>query len=71
GGCMIANFDKAEAAGALSLPERYKPVLALAIGKPSETVKLVDVGEDGSTKYYRDENDVHFVPKRKLEDVLI
>ncbi|MGX8688804.1 MAG: nitroreductase family protein, partial [bacterium] len=32
---------------------------------------LTDVGEDGKTAYYRDENDVHYVPKRSLEDILI
>ncbi len=71
GGCMIANFDKAAAAEALGIKPSYAPVLALAIGKAVETVKLVDVGEDGSTKYYRDNNDVHYVPKRKLEDLLV
>ncbi|MCR5584547.1 MAG: nitroreductase family protein [Lachnospiraceae bacterium] len=71
GGCMIGNFDKDPAAEAFCEKPEYVPVLAVAIGKPVETVKLVEVGEDGSTKYYRDENDVHYVPKRKLEDVLI
>ena len=27
--------------------------------------------DDGSTTYYRDENQVHYVPKRSLEDVLV
>ncbi|MCR5823418.1 MAG: nitroreductase family protein [Lachnospiraceae bacterium] len=71
GGCMIGNFDREEAFQLFSPRENLRPVLALAIGKPVETVKLVDVGEDGSTKYYRDEKDVHYVPKRTLEEVLI
>ena len=32
---------------------------------------LVDVPEDGNTNYYRDENDVHYVPKRTLADELL
>ena len=34
-------------------------------------IVLTDVGEDGNTAYYRDENDVHYVPKRSLEELLI
>lgn len=71
GGCMIGNYEKAKATEALGLPEHLVPQLIIAIGKPAEEIKLVDVDETGSTKYYRDENDVHYVPKRKLEDVII
>ena len=71
GGCMLGNFDKEELNKALSLPETMSPQLIIAIGKPDEKVVLVDTSDDGSTKYYRDENDIHYVPKRKLEDILI
>jgi nitroreductase len=71
GGCMIGNYEKTQAAEALALPERFVPQLIVAIGKPDETVVLTDTGEDGSVKYYRDANDVHYVPKRKLEDILL
>ena len=71
GGCMIGNFGKKAAAEAFCSNPNHVPVLTLAIGKPVETIKIVDVGEDGSTKYYRDANDVHYVPKRKLEDLII
>ena len=30
-----------------------------------------EVPEDGNTNYYRDENDVHYVPKRTLADELL
>jgi len=43
----------------------------LALGKPKETVKIVDIPENGSVKYYRDQDQVHYVPKRHLEDVLV
>ena len=71
GGCMIGNYEKAQAAEALGLPGRYVPQLIVAIGKPDETVVLTDTGEDGSVKYYRDADDVHYVPKRRLEDILL
>ena len=71
GGCMIGSFEKNTLKKALSLPEQIEPMMVLAIGKPDETVLLTEVGPDGSTDYYRDENDVHFVPKRALKDILL
>ena len=46
-------------------------MLIVAFGKPAEKIVLTAVGEDGNTNYYRDENDVHYVPKRKLEDIIL
>lgn len=71
GGCMIGNFNAGEVRQVLALPEAMAPLLVVAIGEPAETVVLTGVGPDGSVQYYRDENDVHYVPKRALEDILI
>ena len=71
GGCMIGNYNPDEVKRALGLAENLTPVLVVALGKPDETVVLTEVGEDGSTAYYRDEIDVHYVPKRSLRDNLI
>lgn len=71
GGCMIGSFEKNALKKTLSLPERIEPMMVLAIGKPDETVLLTGLGPDGSTDYYRDENDVHYVPKRALKDILL
>lgn len=71
GGCMIGNFNAGEVRKTLALPEAMAPLLVVAVGEPAETVVLTEVGPDGSVQYYRDENDVHYVPKRSLEDMLI
>ncbi|MCD7818315.1 MAG: nitroreductase family protein [Lachnospiraceae bacterium] len=71
GGCMIGNFSPAKISEAIGLPEYLVPLLVVAIGKPAETVVLKEVGMDEPVNYYRDENDVHYVPKRRLEDILI
>lgn len=71
GGCMIGSFKAENVREALNLSDNLRPMLVVAIGKPDETIVLTDVGEDGSVQYYRDENDVHYVPKRSLEDVLV
>ena len=71
GCCMIGSFDKKAAKELLRIPENLTPVLVLAIGTPKESPIICSVGDDGSTKYFRDDADLHFVPKRSLEDSLI
>lgn len=71
GGCMIGSFEAAALSQALHLDEYLAPQLVVAVGKPAEQVVLTEIAEGGSTAYYRDENDVHYVPKRRLEDILI
>ena len=72
GGCMLANVQRSNLAEALGIDSsRYSIDLVLALGKPKEEVVIVPVGEDGSIKYYRDKNQVHYVPKRTLEDILL
>lgn len=71
GGIMIGNFNPENLRIALGLPEHIIPMLVVALGKPDETVVITEVSEDESIRYYRDENDVHYVPKRKLEDIVI
>ena len=71
GGCMIGSVDRPRLRQVLDIPERYDILLLLALGKPKETVVLEDLGPDGDTRYYRDEESVHHVPKRALEDILL
>lgn len=71
GGIMIGNFSPAKISAALDLPERLVPLLIVAFGKPDETVVLTEAAPGASLNYYRDENDVHYVPKRRLEDILL
>ena len=71
GGCMIGSFYKPQLKELLNLPEGVEPNLIVALGKPAEKVVLIDVGEDGSTEYYRDAEDVHYVPKRSLKELVL
>jgi nitroreductase len=71
GGCMIANIQRPKLRDLLHLPERYEILLALALGKPKETVVIKEAGPDSDIKYWRDEHKVHHVPKRKLKDVIL
>lgn len=71
GGCMIGNFSPEKISETLLLPNHLKPVLIVALGKPDEQIVLTDAKENESINYYRDENDVHYVPKRTLNELII
>ena len=70
GGCMIGSFTPDAIKELLELGENLVPKLVLALGKPDERVELADEAADGSVTYYR-EGGVHYVQKRKLENILI
>lgn len=69
GGCMIASFNKETISRILNLPAELVPVLVIALGKPKEVVVIDDVKE-GDIRYWRDENQVHHVPKRSLDELI-
>lgn len=71
GGCMIGAIDRGGLATSLNLPDHYEICLVVALGKPAETVVLEDVDAQGSIRYYRDEQDTHHVPKRRLDDLVV
>ena len=72
GGCIIASFKKRSMAEALGVDaDRFQPDLVLALGKPVEDVRIVDLPAGGATEYWRDEAGVHYVPKRALSSVLL
>ena len=71
GGIMIGNFSPEKISQALSLPENMQPVLVIALGKPDEAIVITDLPDGGDIQYYRDENDVHYVPKRSLSELII
>jgi nitroreductase len=71
GGCMIGSIRRPELARLLGVSDRYDILLVLALGKPKEQVVLETVGADGDIKYWRDNQQVHYVPKRSLDEIVI
>ena len=71
GGCMIASVQREKLQSKLGIPNWYEILMIIALGKPAEKVVVEDVGHDGEIKYWHDEKNVHHVPKRRLEDIII
>jgi len=71
GGCILGAIKKEQLKEALDIPSGYKILIVVALGKPREECILEPLGPDGDIKYWRDERDVHHVPKRALEDIII
>jgi len=71
GGCMIGNIQTEKLKQVLNLAENLEIVLVLALGKPKESVVIETMDEKGDIRYWRDEQQIHHVPKRNLQDIII
>jgi len=71
GGCMIGSVQRVVLHRELSLDENLHILLVVALGKPKETVVIDPVGPDGSITYWRDEEQIHHVPKRSLDELIV
>lgn len=67
-GICIGAFDKEAVKREFALePE---PLLILAIGRSAEDIRLVDISPEENHSYYRKDG-VHYVPKLRLDDIII
>jgi nitroreductase len=71
GGCIIATVNREALAQKLNIPAQYTIELVIALGYPKENVIIKEIDKDGDIKYYRDSEGNHYVPKRKLDDIII
>lgn len=70
GGCIIGSVNRDGLRKDLKINDRFEILLVLALGKPKEIVKVEYVKAGADIRYWRDENDVHHVPKRHLEEII-
>jgi nitroreductase len=70
GGCIIGSVQREKLRAILNIPDRYKIIQVFALGKPAEEV-VIDEVSNGDIKYWRDEQGVHHVPKRSLDELII
>jgi nitroreductase len=71
GGCMVGSIQREELRKALEIPDQFTIHLVIALGKPKEKVVIETVGSDGSIEYWRDDQGIHHVPKRSLDEIII
>jgi nitroreductase len=69
GGCAIAACNKEKIREILDVPGELEIAAVVALGKPKEKVVIDDM-EKANIKYWRDENDVHHVPKRTTDELI-
>ncbi|MBO4605026.1 MAG: nitroreductase family protein [Bacteroidales bacterium] len=67
-GLIIRNFDHAALQAGLGLP--LEPICVVAVGKSAEKIELVEISAEESIKYYRKDG-IHYVPKIRVEDIII
>jgi len=71
GGCIIATINKDKLRQALDISDQLEILYVLALGKPKETIQIDPLGADGDIRYWRDEQRVHHVPKRSLDEIIV
>jgi nitroreductase len=71
GGCIVGSVKRIELGELLNIPSRHQILFVIALGKPKEKVVIENLGPDGDIKYWRDENGVHHVPKRPLDEIIV
>jgi nitroreductase len=71
GGCMVGSIRREGLRQTLKIPAHYEILLVIALGKPSETIKIEAIEPDGDIKYWRDDEGIHHVPKRSLNEIIV
>ena len=71
GGCMFGSINIKKLKASVNIGDHLEVKLVVALGKPVEKIQIDELNENGDIKYWRDENQVHHVPKRNLNDIII
>lgn len=71
GGCIFASIDRPKLVKDLNIPSKYEVLIVIALGKPKENVIITEIDSNADIKYFRDKDENHIVPKRKLVDIIL
>lgn len=69
GSCWLGAIDRAKIKKILKLDDKYDITYLLGLGFPAQSGEAVKMND--SIKYYHDENQNVFVPKRSIDDVIV
>jgi len=70
-GCMFGAINIKKLNAFLDIEDHLDVKLVVALGKPVETIQIDELGDNGNIKYWRDEKEIHHVPKRKIGDIIL
>lgn len=68
GCCWLYSVNRTKIRNLFSIPEKFQINSVLALGYPDESPVIEELKD--SVEYWKDENKVLHVPKRKLEDIM-
>lgn len=70
GSCIIKSFDAHKLSATLGFGDNLMPLHVVALGVPAERV-VIEAMKDGDIRYWRDSNQIHHVPKRSIDEILL
>ena len=71
GACLVGSITRDHLREILDVPQDLKIEMVVALGAPGEQVVLTEAKNESDIRYWRGDDDVHYVPKRRLEDVVV
>ena len=71
GGCMFGSVNRVGLRKEFQIPRKFQIPLVIALGKPKEIIKIEEVDSTGNIAYWRDEEMIHHVPKRSLDELIV
>lgn len=70
GTCIVMSYNKKTFEEIFELPEDYDSKAVIVLGEAKDIVRLVDSKDEEDTKYFI-ENGIHYVPKLKLNELIL
>ena len=71
GGCIIGTVQRETLADLFKIPDHLEIIYVLALGTPAETVLVEPMPDSGDVRYWRSQDQVHHVPKRSLDEIIL
>lgn len=68
GGCIFGAINRSQLQKQLDIDTQLEILYVIALGKPIEVV-VIETIEHDNYKYWRDDNNIHHVPKRNIGDI--
>jgi nitroreductase len=68
GSCILCKIDKNQIRSILHIPDQIEIDSVIALGYKAEISMVEEL--TNSVQYWRDEKNIMYVPKRKLEDII-